>query len=87
MTNHTATREAILHREIDAGDDDAWPDRELLEVHELNELGAGIEPPAPEVKSLSKMTKAELLEEADMRGLDLDDGLKKADILAALEDN
>lgn len=36
------SRESAIHAEVDAGDDDAWPDPELVEVHQLNELGAGV---------------------------------------------
>lgn len=80
----TDTRESILHAEVSAGDDDAWPDTELLLVHELNELGAGIEAPTVD---LSSMTKAELLDLADDRGIDIPSGAKKAEVLAALEDS
>lgn len=76
------TRESILHAEVSAGDDDAWPPSELLEVHELNELGAGIEPVE---QSLSSMTKAELAEVAAEAGVELPSKATKADIIAALD--
>lgn len=45
--------------------------------------GAAAEP-EPE-KDLGSMTKAQLLEEADARGVDADDSMTKAQILEALE--
>lgn len=69
----------------DVGDDDAWPEADLLEVHELNELGADITVHGS--KPLDKMTKAELFVEAEVRGVELPAKATKADIIAALEDS